>query len=74
MAKAVAKKRIKKIVNSDSAFIISAAAVLFAGVCIILLGNIQGVTNLKLLMVGFGAALLVMGGALLGNAAKTTKK
>ena len=73
MAKSKSAKKTKKIINSDIPSIVSASAVLFAGACIILIGNIQGVDNLNLLMVGFGTALLVIGGVLLGNAAKTSK-
>ncbi|MDQ5886048.1 MAG: hypothetical protein QG628_445 [Patescibacteria group bacterium] len=59
---------------SDNGSIYSAAAILFAGACIVLLGAIQDFDNLTLLMVGFGSALLVVGGSLLGVATKASKR
>jgi hypothetical protein len=44
--------------------IASASSILFAGVCIILIGYWQDNENLELLMVGFGAAFLVVGAVL----------
>ncbi len=67
MAKKSTKKRTSNS-NQSGSMILSAAAILFAGALIILLGNLQSLSNLKLLMVGFGAALLVFSGALLGIA------
>ena len=76
--KSTAKKTVKKTVktgtNTGSASLLSATAILFAGTAVVLLGMIQHADHITLLMVGFGAALLVIGGALLGSAARTTKK
>lgn len=76
MAK-VAKKasRVKKsIKTSDNGSLFSASAILFAGAAIVFIGALQDFYNLKLVMVGFGSALLVVGGSLISVAAKTTKK
>ena len=63
----------KTVKMSDNGSLFFASAVLFAGTCIVLLGAIQDYNNLKLVMVGFGSALLVVGGSLVGVATKTTK-
>jgi hypothetical protein len=78
MAKAKTTKKSqsskKSIVPADSRSLLSASAILFAGTCIVLLGAIQNLARLQLVLVGFGAALLVVGGALLGMATKTAKR
>ncbi|MCA9344907.1 hypothetical protein KC946_03660 [Candidatus Saccharibacteria bacterium] len=58
----------------DGAAIFAGSGILFAGACVILLGNIQEYENIKLLLVGFGSALLVLGGVILGLAIKPVKK
>jgi hypothetical protein len=59
-----AKKKIsKKVASQQSSRIICAASLLFAGICVTLIGNWQDNERLGLLLVGFGAALLVVGGA-----------
>ena len=73
-AKKPATKTVKTGINTGSASLLSATAILFAGTAVVLLGMIQDADHITLLMVGFGAALLVIGGALLGSAARTTKK
>ena len=65
-----AKKVTKKTVDTTSSSVAAASGILFAGAAVVILGIIQGQDNIKLLLVGFGAAMLVFGGALLGNAAK----
>ena len=76
MAKTTKKsaKPKKSISHSDNGSLFSASAILFAGACIVLLGAMQDMDSLKLIMVGFGAALLVVGGSLVGVATKTTKR
>lgn len=69
-----ASKTKKSTRMSDNGSIYAASAILFAGACIVLLGAIQDFDNLTLLMVGFGSALLVVGGSLLGVATKTSKR
>lgn len=58
----------------DGAAIFAGSGILFAAACVILLGNIQEYENIKLLLVGFGSALLVLGGVILGLAIKPVKK
>jgi hypothetical protein len=76
--KTTTKKTTKKVASSVSgsgtATLLSATAILFAGTSVVLIGMIQDADHITLLMVGFGAALLVIGGALLGTAARTSKK
>lgn len=76
--KTTTKKTTKKTgaasAGAGSATLLSATAILFAGTSVVLIGMIQDADNITLLMVGFGAALLVIGGALLGSAARTSKK
>jgi len=64
------KKMAKKVSISDNGSLFSASAILFAGACIVLLGALQDYNNLKLVMVGFGSALLVVGGSLVSVATK----
>lgn len=71
---AKSKKVTKKSVDTTSSSIASASGILFAGVSVIICGMVQDQDNIKLLLIGFGAAMLVFGGALLGSAAKPAKK
>lgn len=67
-------KKTKRSVSTEVSPVTAGSAVLFAGVAVVTLGNIQGRDNIKLLLIGFGAALLVLGGVLLGLAIKPAKK
>lgn len=59
------KKAAKKKSNTlQSSQMVCAASILFAGVCVILIGNWQDNERIQLLLVGFGSALLVVGGVL----------
>jgi uncharacterized membrane protein len=60
-----------KVLHNTSGLILTGSVFLFAAVCVILFANMQNDDALKLLFVGFGSALLVFGGALLGSAAKS---
>ncbi len=67
-------KRTNKNRVDDGGIIFAATGILFAGACVILLGNLQEYENIQLLLIGFGAALLVLGGVVLGLAIRPTKK
>ena len=58
----------------DGAAIFAGTGILFAAACVILLANMQDYENIKLLLIGFGAALLVFGGVIIGLAIKPVKK
>ncbi len=60
-------KRSNKPVFLQSNNIGGAAALLFAGACIVFLGNLQN-GNLALLLIGFGSALMFVAAVLLGMA------
>lgn len=63
--KKTAKKKNTTLQNSlQNSQIVCAAGLLFAGVSVILIGNWQDNERLQLLLVGFGSALLVVGGVL----------
>lgn len=64
------KKSAKK---SDDSSLVAATSILFAGTAVILVGNIQYQDNIKLLLIGFGAAMLVFAGVLFGMATKPLK-
>ncbi len=69
------KKTVKKSsVNEQTNRIGAAAGILFAGAAVALLGTIQEQDNIKLLLIGFAAALLVLGGVVLGMATQSVKK
>lgn len=74
--KSVAKKSTtnKKMMVDDSSKIMAATALLFSGSCVILIGNIQYDEGLQLLIVGFGAAMLVFGSAIIAMAISTIKR
>lgn len=72
--KKTTKKTTRKSTSGEVSPVMSAAAILFAGSAVILLGIIQTRDNIELLLVGFGAALLVLGGVLLGIATRPAKK
>lgn len=72
-AKKIAKKnRVSSKKDYVSGDIGGAAALLFAGVCVILLGLLQH-DNLQLLMIGFGSALAFISAVLLGMAISKNK-
>ena len=64
----------KQSVNSEVANLAAATATLFGGAAVILIGILQNNDDIKLLLVGFGAALLVLGGILVGMSTKPRKK
>ncbi len=66
-SKATSKLRNKRGTASSlqNSSIGGAAAILFAGTCIVLLGNLQE-GNIELLLIGFGAALMFVAAVLLG--------
>lgn len=77
MAKKTAKKAVTKKktpVAGDTNRLFAAASILFGGCAVILIGIVQGNNDIKLLLVGFGAALLVLGGVLVGMSTKPLKK
>lgn len=51
----------------------AAASILFAGCAVAAIGIIQNNDDIKLLLVGFAAALLVLGGVLVGMSTKPLK-
>lgn len=73
--KSIVKKSSKsRTAQADqSQALLSGTAVLFAGAATTSLGWIQDRENIQLLLVGFGAALLIFGGAMLGTAIKVNK-
>lgn len=73
-AKKAVKKTTNKATTNEVSPTLSGSAILFGGAAVILLGLMQSADNLQLLLVGFGAALLVLGGALLGMATRPAKK
>ena len=68
------KAKTTKKSNSDVSPVTAGAAVLFAGAAVTVLGLIQNQDNVKLLLVGFGSALLVLGGVILGLCIKAPTK
>lgn len=68
------KKAVRKNSSQDSNVITAASGILFAGVAVAIMGNLQDNDDIKLLLIGFGAALLVVGGVLLSCAAKPARK
>ena len=69
MAKA---KKNKKIDNSEGSTV-AGLAILAAGLAIIGIAVMQKYESLQLLLIGFGSALLVVSGVLLGSSAKRGK-
>ena len=53
---------------------LACAALLFAGGAVAILGCLQDNDDIKLLLVGFGAALLVFGGALIATMLQNSSK
>ncbi len=79
--KSIAKTRVtkkstanKRTISDDGSKIMAATALLFSGSCVILIGNIQYDESLQLLIIGFGAAMLVFGSAILAMAISTIKR
>ena len=74
-SKAVKKSAIsKQVLSDDTSKILAATALLFSGSCVILIGNIQSDESLQLLIIGFGAAMLVFGSVILGMAISKIKR
>ena len=69
MAKA---KKNKKIDNSEGSTV-AGLAILAAGLAIIGIAVMQKYESLQLVLIGFGSALLVVSGVLLGSSAKRNK-
>ena len=69
MAKA---KKNKKIDNSEGSTV-AGLAILAAGLAIIGIAVMQKYESLQLVLIGFGSALLVVSGVLLGSSAKRGK-
>lgn len=72
--KAKTTKKTTRKAHNEASPLVSAAGILFGGGAVVLLGIIQEQENLQLLLVGFGAALLVLGGTLVGMATRPVKK
>lgn len=72
--KSVKKKSSAKLsVASAGSDVSGAAALLFAGAAVILLGTLQNDNNIQLLLIGFGAALALISAVLLGMAIPKNK-
>lgn len=69
-----AKKTLRKNTSQETGNLTAAAASLFGGAVVVLIGTLQRNDDIKLLLVGFGAALLVLGGVLVGMSTKPRKK
>jgi hypothetical protein len=72
--KTVSKKTSRKGLPQESGNLAAATAALFGGGAVALIGTLQRNDDIKLLLVGFGAALLVLGGVLVGMSTKPRKK
>ena len=72
----MAKKATKKVKKSaaETNRLTGAASILFGGCAVMLIGIVQTNDDIKLLLVGFGAAFLVLGGVLVGMSTKPLKK
>ena len=57
-------KRTKKSVAPEANRLVSVSSMLFGGGAVILVGVLQSNDDIKLLLIGFGAALLVVSAAL----------
>jgi hypothetical protein len=73
MAKSKAKTSKKKTVDNSEGSTIAGLAILLAGITIIGIAVMQKYEALKLVLIGFGSALLVVSGVLLGSSAKKSK-
>lgn len=73
MAKTKAKATKKKNVDNSEGSTIAGLAILIAGIIIIGIAVMQKYEALKLVLIGFGSALLVVSGVLLGSSAKKSK-
>jgi len=73
MAKTKAKVTKKKSVDNSEGSTIAGLAILIAGIAIIGIAVMQKYEALKLVLIGFGSALLVVSGVLLGSSAKRSK-
>lgn len=73
MAKTKSKVSKKKTVDNSEGSTIAGLAILIAGIAIIGIAVMQKYEALKLVLIGFGSALLVVSGVLLGSSAKKSK-
>ena len=73
MAKTKSKVTKKKSVDNSEGSTIAGLAILIAGIAIIGIAVMQKYEALKLVLIGFGSALLVVSGVLLGSSAKRSK-
>jgi len=73
MAKSKAKTSKKKTADNSEGSTIAGLAILLAGITIIGIAVMQQYEALKLVLIGFGSALLVVSGVLLGSSAKKSK-
>ena len=73
MAKTKSKVTKKKSVDNTEGSTIAGLAILIAGIAIIGIAVMQKYEALKLVLIGFGSALLVVSGVLLGSSAKRSK-
>jgi hypothetical protein len=73
MAKTKAKATKKKKLDNSEGSTIAGLAILIAGIIIIGIAVMQKYEALKLVLIGFGSALLVVSGVLLGSSAKKSK-
>ena len=73
MAKSKAKTTKNKKIDNSEGSTVSGLAILVAGLVIIGIAVMQKYESLQLVLIGFGSALLVVSGVLLGSAAKRSK-
>ena len=73
MAKSKVKTSKKKTADNSEGSTIAGLAILLAGITIIGIAVMQQYEALKLVLIGFGSALLVVSGVLLGSSAKKSK-
>lgn len=73
MAKAKAKTTKNKKTDNSEGSTVSGLAILVAGLIIIGIAVMQKYESLQLVLIGFGSALLVVSGVLLGSSAKRSK-
>ncbi len=73
MAKAKAKITKKKKTDNSEGSTVAGLAILVAGLVIIGIAVMQKYESLQLVLIGFGSALLVVSGVLLGSSAKRGK-
>ena len=70
---AKAKTRKKKSYDHSEGSTIAGLAILLTGIIVIGIAVMQKYESLKLVLIGFGSALLVVSGVLLGSSTKRSK-